>query len=90
MDIQKLYYPLKINSKDEIKEINILYKLEDTHYILCCCSKLFYSTNYSPSVIRSRFIKHNDSKHKFVANYLSIDEIKLALKLISNNNIDNV
>lgn len=76
-----LYYPVKIYSKDEIKDIEILYKFQDTYYILCSCDKLFYSNYGPPATIRRRFLLHNESRKHQNKKCYEIDEIKYIVSL---------
>lgn len=76
-----LYYPVKINSKDEIKNIEILYKFQNTYYIKCSCGKLLYSNYGPPATIRNRFIKHNNSSKHLIKKCYEIEDIKNILSL---------
>jgi len=71
-----LYYPVKINSKEEIKNINMLYIFNNTHYILCSCGKLFYSNNRPPATIRRRYLTHIENNKHHNKKYYTIQEIK--------------
>lgn len=81
MDKLNLYYPTKIKTLDEIQNINMLYILNDTYYIKCGCGKLLYSNYGAPAIIRSRFIKHNNSSKHLIKKCYEIQDIKNILSL---------
>lgn len=88
MDKLNLYYPTKIKTLDEIQNINMLYILNNTHYIKCGCSKLFIQNNQPPAVIRCRYLKHLDSKKHYEKKFYDIEDIKKKLSLNLKININ--